>query len=487
MPFFVPHAIIGDRITAGITKLKKTYGYARLISIDEPSPYRVEPPCSFAKKCGGCPLMSCTYDRQLAWKDAQVENAFRRIAGIPEEVIARAKHPIVGMEKPYHFRNKSQYPVGRDSDGHAVIGFYAPHSHRIVPICRSDTIITEWQAGVIAQQANAIDSRSYAFSGCQIAQPLDTVILEAVLVYMEEMSVLPYDERTGKGTIRHVLIRHGLRTGEVMICLVVNADRLPHEEWAIDLLYSIPGVASLVLNVNKRRDNVILGQQTRLLWGRERIADTLLGNRFLISAKSFYQVNPAQTERLYQKAVDYAALSGTEVVWDLYCGIGTISLCMAKKARQVIGIEVIEDAISDAKENAKINGIQNVTFLVGRAEDILKEHADQPIPDGDTPSLAPPDVVVVDPPRKGLDEIVIRAILAASPKRIVYVSCNPATLARDVKLFLDGGEYQLDAYTPFDQFGHSVHVETICMLRKQNRTPDTYIELEIDADEYMIS
>ena len=461
MPFFVPNAVIGDRIVAGITKLKKHYGYARLISVEEPSPDRVVPRCRLSGKCGGCSLMALSYDRQLAWKETQVENNLKRIGGIPEEVLRAAKHSIAGMAEPYHFRNKSQYPVGTDRDGNTVIGFYAPHSHRIVPLVKEDAAVADE-------------------SGCQIAQPEDMPILRAILKYMAETGVDPYDETTGRGLLRHILIRHGRRTGEIMVCLVVNGESLPetealieyisglrfgdgsgdaapegalNENAASDVVSSMPHITSIVLNTNTRRDNVILGTHTRVLWGEERIQDTLLGNVFSISARSFYQVNPAQTERLYQTAVKYAGLSGKETVWDLYCGIGTISLCMARDAKEVIGIEVVPEAVRDAKENARLNGIENVRFVEGKVEDSLSK-------------LPRPDVIVVDPPRKGLDEITIQTMLSAMPKRLVYVSCNPATLARDLKALRAGG-YELKEYVPYDQFGHSGHVETIVLMSRK--------------------
>ena len=486
MPFFVPKAVIGDRIVAGITKLKKHYGYARLIAIEEPSADRVRPRCPLAGSCGGCSLMHLSYEKQLLWKEAQVENDLRRIGGIPEDILKKAKRPVIGMEDPYHFRNKSQYPVGADKDGNTVVGFYAAHSHRIVPV-----------------------------EDCRIAQPMDMPILRAVLKYMDETGVGPYDETTGRGLLRHILIRHGLRTGEIMVCLVVNGESLPKAEILIgyfcglrfgdealditpeDMLYknavsdpdfdtvsSAPHIASIVLNANTRRDNVILGTRTKVLWGKERIRDELLGNTFSISARSFYQVNPLQTERLYMKAVEYAGLTGKETVWDLYCGIGTISLCMARDAKRVVGIEVVPEAVRDAGENARLNAIKNVSFVEGKAEDIVAAYGSRSAsrdtkekhPEvskkanfGKRPpfALPDPDVIVVDPPRKGLDEITIRAMLSAAPDRIVYVSCNPSTLARDVKLLRDGG-YELVEYTPVDQFGHSWHVETVVLLTKQN-------------------
>ncbi len=436
MPFFVPQAVIGDRITAGITKLKKNYGYARLMDLKEPSPARVNACCKVSSKCGGCTLMHLSYEKQLAWKESLCDNALQRIGGIPVEQLVKIKHPIVGMEEPYHFRNKSQYPVGRDRDGHIVIGFYAKRSHRIIPL------VCEQDGKVVFKQE------------CKIAQKSDGDILQAVLSFVLQNKISVYDEKTGEGLLRHILIRHALHTGQVMLCLVINAKTFLFEKELIHLLKGRYGICSIVCNINTRRDNVILGEKTKWLWGEEKIVDELLGNRFFISARSFYQVNPQQTKQLYQKAIEYAALTGKESVWDLYCGIGTISLCMARHAKQVIGIEVVSEAIMDAKENARLNQIDNVIFFEGKAEDLL---------DDVLVRYGRPDVVVVDPPRKGLDERAIEVIMQASPDRLVYVSCNPATMARDIRL-MEG--YVPTSYGAYDQFCHSTHVETVVLMSK---------------------
>lgn len=452
MPFFVPNAVIGDKIVAGITKLKKHYGYARLISIEEPSPDRVEPRCPLAGKCGGCSLMALSYEKQLEWKESQVYNALHRIGGISEDILQKVKRPIVGMDEPYHFRNKSQYPVGTDKDGNVVIGFYAPHSHRIVPIVKGKSGVGRQSKQMDGQGGDGGIENAI---GCQIASPLDVTILNAVLQYMEEAGVAPYDEMTGRGLLRHILTRRGFATREMMVCLVVNGARLPEEERLVEQLSeACPHITSIILNTNTRRDNVILGKKTRTVWGADAIRDVLMGNEYLISARSFYQVNPVQTAKLYQKAIEYAGLTGEEVVWDLYCGIGTIGLSMAQNAKQVIGIEVVPEAVRDAEENVRVNGIENVRFVEGKAEDVLAS------------SIFPkPDVIVVDPPRKGLDEITVQTMLSVEPERIVYVSCNPATLARDLKVLRDGG-YEMVEYTPYDQFGYSSHVETVVLLSR---------------------
>lgn len=455
MPFFVANAVVGDRITAGITKLKKTYGYARLISIDEPSPDRIEAPCEVANRCGGCSVMTLDYDRQLKLKEEHVEETLRRIGGFGADEITQAKTPVIGMDKPFHYRNKSQYPVGYDRDGNIVIGFYAPHSHRIVEPPEE---------------------------GCLIGNAADRDIISVVKDYMDKSLATPYDEETGKGLIRHILIRYGRATGEVMVCLVVNGTSIPMKELLVDMLLDKSSeweglsLKSVVLNENTTRSNVILGRRTKVLWGQDRIRDVLLGNEFEISANSFYQVNPIQTEKLYTKAIEYAGLTGNETVWDLCCGVGTISLCMAGKAKSVLGIEVVPEAIVDAKRNAKLNGIENVTFLTGKAEDILRDY------DISSKDIPLPDVVVVDPPRKGLDGDTVSAILRANPERVVYVSCNPSTLARDLKLLCSDGRYTLTRYTPVDQFCHGMHVETVCLL--SNRKPDSYVYLNLKMEDY---
>ena len=495
MPFFIAGAVIGDKLTAAVTKLKKTYGYARIISIDEPSINRVVPACSIAGKCGGCSIMSMSYRAQLSWKEGFVANALERIAGISPEEVSRAKRPIAGMDEPWRFRNKSQYPVGRDKDGNITAGFYAPHSHRIVPI------VTSGENGVGYRHLNRAEgtvqepeNNGYAGNirienirdlegGCMIAPAADRKILSAVLAYMKTEKVSPYDETTGRGLVRHVLIRHGFSTGQIMVCLIINGDKLPCEEALVKALSGVEGLCSVVINKNTRRDNVILGKKTRAVFGEPFIEDILLGNRFCISARSFFQVNPVQTEKLYQKAMEYACLDGSETVWDLYCGIGTISLSVAHSCREVIGIETVPDAIRDAKENARLNNISNVRFICGDAEDILNRVSDKSRlgknPDvrgsrkkeaecnsQDTPARFPdPDVIIVDPPRKGLHPDVVDALIRRAPSRIVYVSCNPSTLSRDLKPLISAG-YRLKEYTPYDQFCHSCHVETVVLMSR---------------------
>ncbi len=427
MPFFVRGAIPGDTIRAGVTRMKKTYGYARRIETLEASPDRVTPLCPVANQCGGCQLMHMTYSAQLRHKEALVRQCLSRIGGFSAENLNRAAQPIVGMEQPLRYRNKGQYPVGTGTDGQIVTGFYAPHSHRIVPA-----------------------------EDCLLQKEQNSVILKMIRIWMLEHKVAPYNEERHEGLVRHVMIRTARATGQIMVCIVANAAKLPDEDVLGRILSKVPGMTSVVLNINRDRTNVILGKETRCIWGRETITDELCGNTFSISAQSFYQVNPTQTERLYNLAVEAAGLTGTETVWDLYCGIGTISLTMAKKAKEVIGIEIVPEAIADAKENAAANGIENTRFYCGAAEEVLpamvQEHA-----------IPRPDVVVVDPPRKGCDEACLKTILDMEPKRIVYVSCDPGTLARDAKMLCENG-YELKQYRPVDQFCYSMHIETVCLL-----------------------
>ena len=434
---FVKDAVIGDTVKARITKCKKNYGYARVEKVVTPSSFRVEPKCRFHRQCGGCQIQAMSYDRQLAFKQEKVRNNLLRIGGFSAEQLDAVTEPIVGMEEPWNYRNKAQYPVGYDKNGNLVVGFYAGRTHDII-----------------------------ANTDCALGAKENRIILEAVLAYMRENSVTAYRENDGMGLVRHVLIRTGFASGQIMVCLVINGKKLPAENKLVEKLRGLElgddrRIVSIAVSVNEERTNVIMGKGIRTLWGSERIEDSLriLGTEeqvaFKISPLSFYQVNPKQTEKLYSLALDYAGLTGNETVWDLYCGIGTISLFMAKKAKQVYGVEVIPQAIEDAQENARINGIDNVRFYVGKAEEVLPAFYDQ---------MGHPDVIVVDPPRKGCDEKCLETMLAMRPERIVYVSCDSATLARDLKILAEGG-YELKKVRAVDQFGHSVHVECIIMMQ----------------------
>lgn len=419
---FIKDALPGDLVEAKIMKLKKNYGYARLMNILRPSPDRREAKCPVARSCGGCQLQAMDYGAQLRFKEKKIRNNLQRIGGfeqIPME-------PILGMETPYAYRNKAQFPIGRGKDGRIITGFYAGRTHSI------------------------IENKK-----CLLGVPQNQEVLEQLLAYMEENQVSPYDEKTGAGLVRHVLIRYGFSTGQLMVCVIVNGKALPREDRLTERLRDIPGIKSITLNVNQERTNVILGKEVRVLWGEGYIEDEIGGVTYRISPLSFFQVNPAQTKKLYEKALEFAGLSGEETVWDLYCGIGTISLFLAKKARQVYGVEIVPEAIADAKENARINGIKNVEFYVGRAEEVLPRKYEN--------EGVYADVIVVDPPRKGCAESLLGTIVQMRPKKVVYVSCDSATLARDLRYLCDRG-YELARVQGVDQFPQTTHVETVVLL-----------------------
>ena len=472
-PLFVKDAVPGDLVEVKIVKAKKNYAFARLEKILEPSPDRTNPPCPFHRQCGGCQIQALSYEKQLAFKQQKVKNNLMRIGGFEEGLLDRIMEPIIGMEEPWRYRNKAQYPVGYSKEGELITGFYAGRTHSII-----------------------------ANTDCLLGVTENKEILETILSYMRENGVTAYDEKTGKGLIRHVLIRKGFTSGQIMVCLVVNArpeqkkgiglceksglpsrkkknglpvqekmNRLPAWEKLSEVLEKTPGMTSVSLNYNWENTNVIMGDVTELIWGEDTIKDTIhllevKGNGFYptdtevtyaISARSFYQVNPVQTEKLYSTALAYAGLTGQETVWDLYCGIGTISLFLAKRAKKVYGVEIIEQAILDARENARANGIENAEFFVGKAEEVLPAEYEK--------NGVYADVIVVDPPRKGCDEMCLNTILKMAPKRVVYVSCDSATLARDLRILCDGG-YELKRVRACDQFCHSSHVETVVLMSK---------------------
>ena len=436
---FVKDAVIGDTVTAKIIKAKKNYGYGRLMEVLKPSPYRVEPKCEFARQCGGCQLQALSYDQQLVFKTNKVKGHLERIGGftdIPME-------PIIGMDELFHYRNKAQFPVGRNKEGKIVTGFYAGRTH------------------------NIIENRD-----CALGVAENKEVLDRVIAHMEKYGIEPYNEATGKGLVRHVLIRYGYFTKEVMVCLILNGNKLPKEEQLVKSLCEIPGMTSITINVNKKCSNVILGEEICLLWGQEYITDRIGDISYQISPLSFYQVNPMQTQKLYAKALEYADLHGEETVWDLYCGIGTISLFLAQKAKFVRGVEIVPAAIENAKENAKLNGLENTEFFVGKAEEVLPREYKK--------NGVYADVIVVDPPRKGCDETLLETMIEMNPERIVYVSCDSATLARDLKYLCERG-YELRKVCPVDQFGMTVHVETVVLLSQQK--PDDTIEIDLDLDE----
>ena len=444
---FVKDAVPGDTIEVTVTKVTSHYAYGHLDRILEPSPFRVQPRCPIAKTCGGCQIQALDYEKQLAFKQKKVRENLIRIGGFAPEQIDSIMHPIVGMGEPWHYRNKEQVPVQQGKYG-PVTGFYASHSHTVIPM-----------------------------TDCCIGSPKNKQILETVLSWMQAHNVPAYDEETGKGLIRHILIRDGIYSGQVMVCVIANDYRLPFEKELVEALRGLDGIASIVLNTNTERTNVITGRALRTLWGIDDIVDTLhiyevtqrpaaAGGStatefkkteesvtFGISPLSFYQVNPRQTEKLYSLALNCAGLTGNETVWDLYCGVGTISLFMARHAKKVYGVEIIPEAIENARMNAERNGIENATFYVGKAEEVLPNYVENLKAQGMDPQI---DVICVDPPRKGCDDVCIQTMLEIAPKRIVYVSCDPATLARDLKKLAEGG-YKLEYVQPVDQFGYKSH------------------------------
>ena len=421
---FVKDAVIGDTIMAKIMKAKKNYGYGRLMEILKPSPYRVEPVCLSARQCGGCQLQAVSYEEQKVFKEKKLRGHLERIGGFTEFPM----EPLIGMDDPYHYRNKAQFPVGRNKEGRIVTGFYAGRTHAI------------------------IENRD-----CALGIPQNKDVLDRVIAHMEKYNIAPYDEATGKGLVRHIFVRYGFFTGELMVCLIINGQDLPHQRELVEKLCEIPGMTSISLNMNKKRSNVILGDKVKTIWGEDYITDKIGDISYEISPLSFFQVNPKQTWKLYSKALEYADLHGEETVWDLYCGIGTISLFLAQKAKFVRGVEIVPAAIEDAKRNAQINHIENVEFFVGKAEEVLPREYKK--------NGVYADVIVVDPPRKGCDEMLLKTILKMQPKRVVYVSCDSATLARDLRFLCDNG-YELKKVCGVDQFPQTVHVETVVLLSK---------------------
>lgn len=431
---FVKDALIGDTVEAVITKPKKNYGYAKMLRIIEASPYRVEKRCPVARQCGGCQIQELSYEAQLEFKAKKVYGNLERIGGFSPEFLDTVMEPICGMEEPFYYRNKAQFPIGTDKQGNIVTGFYAGRTHSIIPN-------TE----------------------CALGVPVNKQILEMILDFMNENGISAYNEETCRGLVRHVLIRYGFKTGEIMVCLVINGDKLPKSEKLVHKLVEIPGMTSITYSVNRENTNVIMGKEIGILWGQGYITDYIGDVKYQISPLSFFQVNPVQTEKLYGLALEYAGLQGNETVWDMYCGIGTISLFLAQKAKKVYGVEIIPQAIDDARNNAKINGFENAEFFVGKAEEVLpdyyaryeKEHG----------KSAHADVIVVDPPRKGCDEALLNTMAKMKPEKIVYVSCDSATLARDLKYLCENG-YEVKRVKPVDQFPHTVHVETVVELKR---------------------
>ena len=441
---FVKDAVLGDTVRAKVVKPKKGYAFARLEEVLEPSPDRVEPVCAYARQCGGCQLQAVSYEKQLAFKDRKVKNNLIRIGGFAPDFVEEIMEEPVGMEHPFHYRNKAQFPVGMDKNGRLIAGFYAGRTHTI------------------------IENRD-----CALGVAENKIVLDIVLDFCTEKKIPAYDETTGKGLLRHVLIRKGFSTGQIMVCLILNGSSFAAEQELADRLFEkVSGMTSFSVNSNTERTNVIMGRKTRTIRGKDRIEDTIGGLVFTISPQSFYQVNPVQTENIYSQALSYAGLTGNETVWDLYCGIGTISLFLARQAKQVYGVEIVPQAIDDARQNAVRNGIDNAKFYVGKAEEVLPHLYE-------TEGIFA-DVIVVDPPRKGCDEECLNTILKMRPKRLVYVSCDSATLARDLKYLCSQG-YELKCGRAFDNFPMGGHVETVVLLSQQK--PDDTIEIDLDLDE----
>ncbi|MEB3103397.1 23S rRNA (uracil(1939)-C(5))-methyltransferase RlmD [Ferviditalea candida] len=463
---FIQGALLGEKVRIKVLKVKKQYGYAKLLEVLEPSPDRTEAACPIYKQCGGCQVQHLSYDAQLAWKHRMVVDNLERIGklkvrmdgagsgsaiglgetdegvdGVSEglssgisggrsyemtgpEVIV---HPTLGMDQPWRYRNKAQVPMG-ESEAGLVGGFYAKGSHRIVDM-----------------------------DVCLIQHDRNDEVVRRVKQISREIDISAYNEETRQGLLRHVVVKFGFRTGEVMVVLVTNGERIPKAEILIRRIREeIEGVRSICQNINRQHTNVIFGEETRVLWGQDVIYDMIGDVRFAISARSFYQVNPVQTKVLYDKAVEYAGLTGSETVIDAYCGIGTISLFLARHAGKVYGVEVVPEAIEDARRNAELNGIANVEFAAGKAEEVIPRWKELGID---------PDIIVVDPPRKGCDPLLLDTILAMSPKRVVYVSCNPSTLARDLRILEDGG-YRTVEVQPVDMFPHTVHVECVIGIQR---------------------
>lgn len=430
--FFVKDTVIGDVVTIKVTKVKKTYGYGRMEKIITPSKDRIAPVCPVSRQCGGCQLQSMSYEAQLNYKEQKVRNNLIRIGGFNDSLIDEIMEPIIGMDEAegllgFKYRNKAQFPFGYNKDGEIICGFYAGRTHFII----SNT-------------------------DCALGASENKAILEEILIWMKANNISAYNEELNEGILRHVLIRKGFYSGQIMVCFVINADTVPKKNEIISSLSKINGMTSISYSINKKKTNVIMGDNYHTIWGTDTISDTLLGLEYRISPLSFYQINPVQVEKLYKKAIEYASLTGNEEVWDLCCGIGTITLSMASNAKMVHGIEIVPQAIEDAVNNAERNNIKNAEFICAPAEEYLPSHA----------SEIKADVIVMDPPRKGMDEKALEVVVGAKPSRIVYVSCDSATLARDLKYLCEKG-YELKKVCATDMFAQTVHVEVVTLLCRQ--------------------
>ena len=439
--WFIKDAVIGDVVRARAMKMKKNYGFARLMEILTSSEARVEPKCPVARQCGGCQLQAMSYEEQLKFKERKVKNHLLRIGKFKEDEIHML--PIMGMKEPWRYRNKAQFPFGLDKNGNIVAGFYAGRTHDIIE-CED----------------------------CLLGVEENKDILGIIKGFMRVHGIRPYDETTHKGLVRHALIRKGFHSGEIMVCLVINGKDIPAKEQLVEELCQVKGMTSISYSINQEKTNVIMGKEIVNLYGPGYITDNIGNVTYQISPLSFYQVNPVQTEKLYGTALEYAGLTGNETVWDLYCGIGTISLFLAQNAKKVYGVEIVPQAIEDARRNAALNNITNAEFFTGKAEEVLPEQYEK--------NKVYADVIVVDPPRKGCDQVCLDTILKMAPKRVVYVSCDSSTLARDLRYLADGG-YEVEKVRCCDMFGQSCHVETVVLLTQQK--PDDTIEIDLDLDE----
>lgn len=430
--WFIKDAVIGDVVQAKAMKMKKSYGFARLMEVIEPSKDRVEPRCPVARQCGGCQLQAMDYEAQLQFKERKVLNHLMRIGGFSREEIPML--PIMGMKDPWRYRNKAQFPFGKDKEGAIIAGFYAGRTHSII-------------------QAE----------DCFLGVEENPRILKAIREFMVQEGIEPYDETSHTGLIRHVLIRKGFETGELMVCLVINGKSLPGAGKLVERLLGLDvgtgaKMTSISYSINQEKTNVIMGKEIVDLYGPGYITDFIGDVKYQISPLSFYQVNPIQTKVLYGTALEYTGLTGDEIVWDLYCGIGTISLFLAQKAKQVYGVEIVPQAIEDARRNAKLNNMDNVRFFVGKAEEVLPEQFER--------EKIHADVIVVDPPRKGCDRICLDTILKMQPDRVVYISCDSSTLARDLRYLADGG-YVMDKVRACDMFAGTCHCECVVKLERK--------------------
>ncbi|WP_294181063.1 23S rRNA (uracil(1939)-C(5))-methyltransferase RlmD [uncultured Clostridium sp.] len=431
--FFIPGALQGEKVIVKAVKVNKNFAFGKLLDVVEPSPERVNPPCAVYKRCGGCQLQHMSYSAQLNFKKNRVRECLERI-GKFEVTESSGENSLklydtLGMKNPYRYRNKVQLPVGRDESG-LKIGFYANRSHDIIDM-----------------------------DSCLIQDESADRVVKSIRKWIEKYNVPVYDEKTGRGIIRHIMIRKAFVTGEIMVVIVTSVSEIPHKAEFIEaLIQNIPHIVSIIQNINDRRTNVILGDKSVTLWGKDSISDYIGKFRFNISPMSFFQVNPLQTKILYRKVLEYAHLTGNEIVFDAYCGTGTISLFLSQKAKKVYGIEIVESAVENAGVNARENGIHNVKFISGKSEEIIPKLAEEGIK---------ADVMVVDPPRKGCDAALLRFAASMSPRTIVYVSCDPATLARDLGILSNLG-YRPEKVQPVDMFPQTAHVETVVKLKRKD-------------------